>query len=743
MAGAQTTASETAGNDPSDSPLRLLALTAGAVLIGSFLSVFLHLTDVAGGTAWLALTVGGALLLATILARRLPVRRGILPGLAILALGPVGYLLLVPELHGDLASPAFVLDLGTYLTGVSVLRFLSVDVWAIAIAPGPAFLTWYLLLRRRYDLSAVSGGLTLAFFALTGDAGPLTTLAGMTGLLGVLGIGTLEREGGNWDQIEQLGLVVALSVFLARVLSIVPNGGRAARPATSGTARSQPVAGDLSSVSSEAKIFDRISLSPTVYFTIEADYPAYWRVAAFDRYTGSDWIRTGESRPFDDGQGAPPGSARRNHQTVTVRTPIATMPAAWKPVRILRGPISPLLTTLGGLDPDRTLVREESYTVLSEVPSRDQGRLRSAGWGDAKIDKRFRQLPRSSGNRVADLADRIAGGADTAYDAAVAVERWLEGLKAYSLTVEPPTGDLVEGFLFGMDRGYCVYYASAMAVLLRTLGVPTRFVLGYTTGQRVDDNRWVVRGLDSHAWVEVRFDGIGWVPFDPTPASPRTAVEARWLTRARREGRSDVDTEESRQLSTPPPTTERVANEMVTPTVGAGEQILPGGGRATATASPTSAGRGPQADDPGSTGGTRFVDALNRRDKVAVLAGTASLVLGLHWFRVTERGGNALRLYRQRPTDDPRFDIARAYDRMERVLSRRYRDRREDETPRQYVGVLSHDDLDNRAHRLVQLYERARYSGEISRAEADEAIGLADTIVSAEGRIRSSLSELF
>lgn len=738
MAGAQSRADAATDIDPLDSPLRLLAIIAGVILMGSFLSVFIHLTDVAGGTPWLVLTVGAAMLLATVLARRLPDNRGLPAGLVILAIGPFGYLLSVPELHNAVGAPTFYLDLGTYLTGVSVLRFIRVDLWAIAVAPGPAFLTWYLLLRRRYDLAGMAGGITLAVFSLTGDAGATTTLAGMAGLLGVLGIGTLERHGGSWDQLEQLGLVVALSVFVTRLFSIVPQGGKAARPSDGGADSTVPITGDLTTVDAEADIFDRISLSPTVYFTFDAERPEYWRVAAFDRYTGVDWIRTGEPTPIDPDAAGPPTPAYRNRQTVTVESPTAVLPAAWKPVRLLRGPTRALRTSLGGLDPDRSLTAGETFTVVSEVPDRTAGQLRRAGWPDAAADDRFRQLPGSLPARIERLGTRITSNADTAYDAAIAIKRWLRSTKGYSLSVDPPSGDLVDGFLFDMDRGYCVYFASAMTVLLRSVGVPARFVLGYTTGQRVAENRWVVRGLDSHAWVEVAFEGVGWVRFDPTPATPRATAEQTRLDRGRAAGRGDVDTTASRPTATPTPGTE--PDQRPTGTVGGDEQVLPGGGDAPATGSLPSPGRTETPSVPADGRGA-LPRVLGRTDRVAVLAGAASLVLGLHWFRVADRGENALRILHQRPTEDPRNDVVRAYNRVERVLARTYRDRREDETPRQYVAVLLHDDVDARAARLVRLYERARYSRNLSRAEADEAIELADTIVADAGQLSASLRE--
>ena len=81
----------------------------------------------------------------------------------------------------------------------------------------------------------------------------------------------------------------------------------------------------------------------------------------------------------------------------------------------------------------------------------------------------------------------------------------------------PPHGeDPLRYFLFSSRRGYCVHFASAMAVLARAAGLSARVVGGYVTGRRVGDT-WVVDGADAHTWPEISFAGLGWVPFEPTP----------------------------------------------------------------------------------------------------------------------------------------------------------------------------------------------------------------------------------
>ena len=92
----------------------------------------------------------------------------------------------------------------------------------------------------------------------------------------------------------------------------------------------------------------------------------------------------------------------------------------------------------------------------------------------------------------------------------------------YSLKVDPPPfdSDGVDHFLFVNRKGYSEYFASAMTVMLRTMGVPARVAVGYTTGDPTEvANVYVVNDSHSHAWVEVYFPGYSWIPFEPTPGA--------------------------------------------------------------------------------------------------------------------------------------------------------------------------------------------------------------------------------
>ncbi len=121
--------------------------------------------------------------------------------------------------------------------------------------------------------------------------------------------------------------------------------------------------------------------------------------------------------------------------------------------------------------------------------------------------------------RMYALAQDLTAGEPTDYDAVKAIERHLQTSYVYSERV--PTRPLpLMGFLFEDERGYCQQFSGAMALMLRMSGIPARVAAGFSPGSFNKDTReYRVRDLDAHSWVEVWFTGIGWVPFDPTPAA--------------------------------------------------------------------------------------------------------------------------------------------------------------------------------------------------------------------------------
>jgi protein-glutamine gamma-glutamyltransferase len=123
--------------------------------------------------------------------------------------------------------------------------------------------------------------------------------------------------------------------------------------------------------------------------------------------------------------------------------------------------------------------------------------------------------------RLFRLSYRLSHGLDTELAVVHRVENYLlqEGRYHYTTDVGTPGIEPLLEFLFHTHRGYCQHFAGAAALLLRVAGVPSRVVVGFATGEQVDHDTWAVRDEDAHAWIEVYFPGVGWVPFNPTPVA--------------------------------------------------------------------------------------------------------------------------------------------------------------------------------------------------------------------------------
>jgi len=137
------------------------------------------------------------------------------------------------------------------------------------------------------------------------------------------------------------------------------------------------------------------------------------------------------------------------------------------------------------------------------------------------ITDRYLQLPPDFPASIRELAMSLTEDYSNSYAKALAIKEYLSTIE-YSLEIEapPPDTDGIEYFLFTQQAGYCVYFASAMAVMMRSIDVPARVVIGYLPGQYdPEKKRFIIRERDYHAWMEVYFPGHGWVLFDPTPGS--------------------------------------------------------------------------------------------------------------------------------------------------------------------------------------------------------------------------------
>lgn len=186
------------------------------------------------------------------------------------------------------------------------------------------------------------------------------------------------------------------------------------------------------------------------------------------------------------------------------------------------------------------------YRVTTQVSVADPDTLRQTTTADvpAVIFSRYTQLPESLPQRVHDLAQEVAGDVDNPYDQARALEQFLRQYP-YSLEVAAtPLGlDPVDYFLFDLQSGYCDYYASAMVVMARSLGLPARVAVGFLSQPPDDYGMQTIRQSNGHSWAEVYFADYGWVEFEPTAgfASPHdTSFDQTWGTRSPEDFMADL-----------------------------------------------------------------------------------------------------------------------------------------------------------------------------------------------------------
>ena len=270
----------------------------------------------------------------------------------------------------------------------------------------------------------------------------------------------------------------------------------------------------------------------------------HWRGIVLTDFDGQRWFTPRRERtvlfPTPDGSydlataTLPSGDFRPLRYTVLME-PMATDAIFIAPhAEFLRGRFGEESDRPEALGPRSNLFEDETGSLFSFAPhnslTRYEGLSRlpmiapsvlrkSPPTYPPEIRQTYLQLPPLD-PRIQQLAEQITSGSPAAYDRAVKIERYLSSHYAYTLDLTgPPPADPLANFLFARRAGHCEYFASAMAVMLRSVGVPARYATGFFAGEYNDVGRdYIIRESDAHAWVEVYFPGYGWIPFDPTPA---------------------------------------------------------------------------------------------------------------------------------------------------------------------------------------------------------------------------------
>lgn len=405
--------------------------------------------------------------------------------------------------------------------------------------------------------------LTLTTTVILGGAGGIWLVLGVGALLGLVLLGTAQQREQHWqaaqvDYAEDLrsdallwgGLVLLLVLPLAAVLPFTfdnplaqaiwrhfnPPSGLAELDRTIQRGQTRPWQAPQPQATVAFSQLPALELGlsleeqppETVVLRVRtsaplpsSQWPHYWRARVLSRYTGRAWSAPAivQPQPALSMPAMPPtgmilqevDDLRRTRTLLFGLPNIVGFDLATNSERLADGTLAAATSSVA---PSR-------YRVLSLPPELATPASAAAGGQPAPDLAEYLALPPDLPPRVGDLARTLTRDSSTRYAAALALERYLRELP-YSYTVAPlpPAGDGVDQFLFSMRQGYCTYYASAMAVMARTLGIPARVAVGYSTGSYDPaSGSYTVRESDAHAWPELYLDGR-WLPFEPTPVRP-------------------------------------------------------------------------------------------------------------------------------------------------------------------------------------------------------------------------------
>lgn len=270
----------------------------------------------------------------------------------------------------------------------------------------------------------------------------------------------------------------------------------------------------------------------------ELPYGVYWQAIAYDTYVNGGWrVIENDTEPVthypDEGPLNVPVSLGREviTQTVTTYMPNSSFlyaaPEVFSTDRqmVVDATYDEEGRTLVTSLRSRFILRQgDRYQVVSQVSTADATSLRTASTAyPSWILARYLQLPDTLTPQTLELAAQLVEGKDNPYDKAIAVRDFLRTNVDYNdqIKAAPEGVEPIHYILFDLKQAYCTYYASAMAVMLRSQGVPARVVSGYALGEYNEAaQNYRVRAVNAHTWVEVYFPGYGWIHFEPTQSIP-------------------------------------------------------------------------------------------------------------------------------------------------------------------------------------------------------------------------------
>lgn len=280
-----------------------------------------------------------------------------------------------------------------------------------------------------------------------------------------------------------------------------------------------------------------------ITYATNAATPLYLRSVTVDNFDGETWgpdDRNASRLPLlgqiDPGYALPANNQVQQITAIdagTFNSPYLPVPYAPESVRGLDGRWTwdPATLSIKGTD---TTTRRQEYVVTSSVPELSAAVLAQSSAQVRNIPGDFTRIPGNVPDIVRTTAATVAGPAGTPYDKALAIQRYLRSAQ-FSYSLQSPVqggydgnGLSVLADFLQQKSGYCIHYSSAMAVMARLEGIPSRIAVGYAPGRLTGGTvtvsgqgalpEYEVDARDAHAWPELYFQGLGWVPFEPTPS---------------------------------------------------------------------------------------------------------------------------------------------------------------------------------------------------------------------------------
>lgn len=333
-----------------------------------------------------------------------------------------------------------------------------------------------------------------------------------------------------------IGLLVMIFVLALPLFLIAPRSGAAAFTRSAGGLSSfigfseNVTLGQIGTLKQDNGLVMRVRVD-------EGEEPRdlRWRGVALDEFTGNGWRKSLHARQLDP---VPERGGLFQVGTTSAVHRLTTQTFFLEPLESAVLFAAPRVVAIQG---DLPVVRVDSegsvqsrrhdferlmYKAISDMDQPRMDALRNDLQRYSPAYYRYLQLPERLDRRIGPLASTmiLSANADNRYDAAKAIESYLQREYSYSMEMKAGGPDPVADFLFNVRAGHCEYFASAMVLLLRTHGIAARLVNGFLPGEYNEAaGAYTVRQSDAHSWVEVYFpETRAWVTFDPTPSAGRT-----------------------------------------------------------------------------------------------------------------------------------------------------------------------------------------------------------------------------